>query len=76
MVVFKLRFVFYSGRCNDGVINVWVWVGKAVTGRTRDHSLLEMETSLICCLGKENIEEEENLQKQEERKNWEKADSE
>lgn len=32
MVVFKLRFVFYSGRCNDGVINVWVWVGKAVTG--------------------------------------------
>lgn len=44
MVVFKLRFVFYSGRCNDGVINVWVWVSKGVMGRTRDHSLLEMES--------------------------------
>lgn len=55
--------------CGYGLVKLW-------RGRTRDHSLLEMEKSLICCLGKENIKEEENLQKQEERKNWEKADSE
>lgn len=54
--------------CGYGLVKLW-------RGRTRDHSLLEMEKSLTCCLGKENIKEE-NLQKQKERKNWEKADSE
>lgn len=32
MVVFKLRFVFQSECCNDGVLNVWVCVSKAVGG--------------------------------------------